>query len=77
MPEGKSAEYFGFYNMVGKFGTVLGPLLMGGAALAVGSTRASILALLLLFVGGGLLLWRVRFEPVQPLVSGQAAGSSR
>ena len=77
VPEGKSAEYFGFYNMVGKFGTVLGPLLMGGTALAFGSTRASILALLLLFVGGGLLLWRVRFEPVQPLVSGQAAGSSR
>jgi MFS transporter, UMF1 family len=77
VPDGKSAEYFGFYNMVGKFGTVLGPLLMGGTALAFGSTRASILALLLLFVGGGLLLWRVRFEPVQPLVSGQAAGSSR
>lgn len=76
VPEGKSAEYFGFYNMVGKFGTVLGPLLMGGAALAFGSTRASILSLLLLFVGGGLLLWRIRFEPVQS-PSRQAAGSSR
>ena len=34
VPEGKSAEFFGFYNMVGKFGTVLGPALMGvrGAA---------------------------------------------
>ncbi len=60
VPEGKSAEYFGFYNMVGKFGTVLGPALMGGVALATGSARASILALLLLFVGGGALLWRVR-----------------
>jgi UMF1 family MFS transporter len=60
VPEGKSAEYFGFYNMVGKFGTVLGPALMGALALAANSTRASILALLLLFVGGGVLLWRVR-----------------
>jgi len=60
VPEGKSAEYFGFYNMVGKFGTVLGPALMGALALAANSTRASILALLLLFVGGGALLWRVR-----------------
>lgn len=60
VPEGKSAEYFGFYNMVGKFGTVLGPALMGAVALAADSTRASILALLLLFVGGGVLLWRVR-----------------
>lgn len=62
VPEGKSAEYFGFYNMVGKFGTVLGPVLMGGAALALGSTRASILSLLVLFIGGGVMLWRVRLR---------------
>jgi len=62
VPAGKSAEYFGFYNMVGKFGTVLGPALMGAVALATGSSRASILALLVLFVGGGLLLWRVRLR---------------
>jgi UMF1 family MFS transporter len=60
VPAGKSAEYFGFYNMVGKFGTVLGPALMGALALATNSTRASILGLLLLFVGGGAMLWRVR-----------------
>jgi MFS transporter, UMF1 family len=60
VPNGKSGEFFGFYNMVGKFGTVLGPALMGGVALLTGSTRASILALLLLFVAGGGLLWRVR-----------------
>jgi UMF1 family MFS transporter len=60
VPDGKSAEYFGFYNMVGRFGTVLGPALIGALALAANSTRVSILALLLLFVGGGALLWRVR-----------------
>ncbi len=60
VPEGKSAEYYGFYNMVGKFGTVLGPALMGALALAADSTRVSILALLVLFVAGGALLWRVR-----------------
>jgi MFS transporter, UMF1 family len=59
VPTGKSAEYYGFYNMVGKFGTVLGPLLMGATALVTHSTRASILSLLLLFVSGGFLLWRV------------------
>jgi len=62
VPRGKSAEFFGFYNMVGKFGTVLGPALMGMVALLADSTRASILALLLLFVSGGFLLWRVRFD---------------
>lgn len=60
VPHGKSAEFFGFYNMVGKFGTVLGPALMGVIALLTGSTRASILSLLLLFVAGGALLYRVR-----------------
>lgn len=60
VPEGKSAEYYGFYNMVGKFGTVLGPALMGALALAADSTRVSILALLVLFVAGGALLLRVR-----------------
>lgn len=60
VPQGKSAEFFGFYNMVGKFGTVLGPALMGVIALLTGSTRASILSLLLLFVAGGALLYRVR-----------------
>jgi UMF1 family MFS transporter len=64
VPEGKSAEYFGFYNMVGKFGTVLGPALMGGAAVLAG-TRGSILSLLLLFVGGGVILWRVRLPARQ------------
>jgi MFS transporter, UMF1 family len=62
VPEGKSAEFFGFYNMVGKFGTVLGPALMGVVALLTGSARASILALLVLFVLGGVLLWRVRVD---------------
>ena len=28
VPEGKNAEFFGFYNMMGKFATVLGPLLI-------------------------------------------------
>jgi MFS transporter, UMF1 family len=64
VPDGKSAEYFGFYNMVGKFGTVLGPALMAAVALLANSTRASILGLLVLFVGGGVLLWRVRSDAV-------------
>jgi UMF1 family MFS transporter len=59
IPAGKSAEYYGFYNMVGKFGAVLGPALMGAMALLF-DKQASILALLLLFGIGGVLLWRSR-----------------
>ncbi len=60
VPEGRSAEFFGFFNMVGKFGTVLGPILMGTVALLTGDPRSSILSLVLLFGVGALLLQRVR-----------------
>jgi MFS transporter, UMF1 family len=62
VPAGKAAEFFGLYNMVGKFGTVLGPVLVGGVAWLTGSSRASILSLAILFIAGGALLLRVR-EP--------------
>ena len=61
IPDEKGGEYFGFYNMVGKFAAILGPTLMGAAALLT-DTRTSILSLLLLFGGGFALLWRVREE---------------
>ena len=63
VPEGKSAEFFGFYNMMGKFATVLGPLLIAIVAALTHNQRASIISLVLLFVVGGALLWRVRLTP--------------
>lgn len=60
VPPGRSGEYFGFYNMMGKFATVIGPLLVGAVAVTTGSSRASIVSLVLLFVVGGLLLLLVR-----------------
>jgi UMF1 family MFS transporter len=65
VPPGKSAEFFGLYNMVGKFGTVIGPLLVAGVAWGTGSSRASILSLAVLFIAGALLLLRVREPPVR------------
>jgi UMF1 family MFS transporter len=59
IPAGKSAEYYGFYNMMGKFATVLGPLLVGVTAAMTHNSRMGVTSLLLLFVAGGLLLWRV------------------
>jgi len=63
VPEGKNAEFFGFYNMMGKFATVLGPLLIALVAAFTHNERASIISLVLLFVVGGFLLWRVRITP--------------
>ena len=64
VPEGKGGEFFGFYNMMGKFATVLGPLLVAVVALATGSSRASIASLAILFLAGGLVLMLVR-EPAR------------
>jgi UMF1 family MFS transporter len=63
VPPGKGGEFFGFYNMMGKFATVLGPLLVALFATLSGSSRASIASLGLLFIAGGLLLLRVRVAP--------------
>jgi UMF1 family MFS transporter len=63
VPAGKSAEYFGFYNMVGKFATVLGPVLIGVTAALTGNPRSAIASVALLFVAGGALLWRVQDQP--------------
>jgi UMF1 family MFS transporter len=65
IPEGKSAEYFGFYNMIGKSAAVMGPLLVGTAGLlarsaglsAGASARAGISSISLLFVAGGIFLF--------------------
>ncbi len=67
VPAGKSAEYFGFYNMTGKFGAVLGPLIVGITAQLTGNSRAGIGAVAVLFLVGGGVLWRVRTPEPAPL----------
>lgn len=59
IPADKSGEFFGFYNMLGKFAAVLGPVLMGVVALLSGDTRLALLSTIVLFVAGAVLLWRV------------------
>ncbi|MDG1462877.1 MAG: MFS transporter, partial [Gammaproteobacteria bacterium] len=44
VPEGRHAEFFGFYNMLGKFAAILGPALTGIVALLSGSQRIGILS---------------------------------
>jgi MFS transporter, UMF1 family len=56
IPQDRAGEFYGFYNMMGKFAAVLGPFLMAFTALLAGSTRYSILSLLVLFVVGGVVL---------------------
>jgi UMF1 family MFS transporter len=62
IPHDQVAEFFGFYNMLGKFATVLGPLLMGWVGVLTGDTRLSILSISILFVIGAVLLSLVDVE---------------
>lgn len=59
VPSGMEAQFFGFYNMLGKFAAIIGPMLVGVVTLLTGSHRAGILSLVILFLVGGILLHRV------------------
>ena len=56
IPANRAAEFFGFYNMLGKFAAVVGPILMGLVAVITGNPRHSILSIAVLFLAGGILL---------------------
>jgi UMF1 family MFS transporter len=70
IPVNKSAEYFGFYNMLGKFAAVLGPVVMGGAGLFIRNlgyssniaSRVSISSISIFFIAGGILFYFVDEE---------------
>lgn len=62
IPPGKEGEFFGFYNMLGKFAAVVGPVLMGWVTLITGSVRFGILSILILFISGAYFLSKVDFE---------------
>ncbi len=62
IPQDRAGMFFGVYNMLGKFAAVIGPLLVGWVAAASGDSRLGILAVLLLFVAGFVILQRVNVE---------------
>lgn len=58
----ESGEYFGLFNLVGRFASILGPLVVAFAVTVTGSSRMGMTGLLILFVIGGALLAKVK-EP--------------
>lgn len=62
IPPEKSTEFYGFYNVFGKFAAITGPFLMGLVGRLSGESRWGVLSLLVLFVLGALVLSRVRLE---------------
>lgn len=63
IPAAASAEFFGFYNMIGKFAAILGPFLVGVFAQVTGDSSIGVLSIALLFAVGGALLLRVPRQP--------------
>jgi len=64
IPPERSAEFFGFYNIIGKFAAVIGPLLVGVVGVMTGSPRMGILSILILFALGAAFLLKVHtFKP--------------
>ena len=59
IPEAQSSQFYGFFNMLGKFAAIIGPLLIGVVTLITGQQRYGILSLIILFVAGGILLSKV------------------
>lgn len=56
VPPERSNEYFGFYDIFGKFASVIGPMLYSLFYMATGRASIGIISLLILFGIGGLLL---------------------
>ena len=68
IPPSKSAEFFGFYNMFGKFAAIIGPALMGTVTIIYGNARVSILSILSLFILGAYFLSKVDVEEGKRIV---------
>jgi UMF1 family MFS transporter len=59
IPKEKSNEFYGFYNIFGKFAAVMGPFLVGIVSETTGRTQNGIFSIVVLFVIGFVLLLRV------------------
>jgi Permeases of the major facilitator superfamily len=62
VPKSQSAEFFGFFSVSSKFAGIFGPLLFGLVGQIMGSSRLSIVSVVLFFILGGLMLTTVDVE---------------
>ena len=60
VPAAQSGEFFGFFNMIGRFAAIIGPSLVAITGLLTGSSRLGILSVIVVLVIGAVLLGFVR-----------------
>ena len=63
VPKENSNEFFGFYNVFGKFAAIMGPILVAVTSQLTGDSRFGVASLVILFIIGLIVLSRVP-EPV-------------
>lgn len=72
VPKANSNEFFGFYNIFGKFASIMGPLLVGAIAQMTGHSNMGVFSLIILFLVGIAVLARVpepkKIEYEKPLI---------
>jgi UMF1 family MFS transporter len=59
IPKSRSAEFFSFYDVSSKFAGIIGPFVFGIVGQMTGSSRLSVVALVVFFIGGGIILLTV------------------
>ena len=66
IPKERSNEFFGFFDIFGKFASVIGPLLYSFVAGLTGRSSIGTLCLLVLFIVGFAILWGAK-KPLEEL----------
>jgi UMF1 family MFS transporter len=66
IPAERSAEFFGFYNISGKFAAISGPFLVGSIGQFFGHSRYGVLSILVLLAAGSVVLTQVREQGLSP-----------
>ncbi len=69
IPPHRAAEFFGFYNLLGKFAAILGPLLVAMVALLTENSRVAMGSIVIFFIAGAILLYFVDEKKIQKEVN--------
>jgi UMF1 family MFS transporter len=69
IPKSRSAEFYSFYDVSSKFAGIIGPAVFGVVGQMAGSSRLSIVSLVVFFVVGGLILLNVDVNKGRQMVA--------
>ena len=62
IPKENSNEFFGFYNIFGKFAAIIGPALMSLTTTITGNAKLSIFSIIPLFIIGFIIFLRLPMQ---------------